>query len=134
VIVPPFTPLQTDEEQRTIDCVLRRHERAATGLWHQVLSQQRPLLASPMRLEIELAGKTHIAQGNGVGFSERAADRVRGHAAWTAGPVQGQTEFDFDYDDSATSEGWRVQWEAIPPGQKSETCSLDDRQEGNRML
>ena len=40
----------------------------------------------------------------------------------------------FHNDDSATSEGWRVQWEIIPPGQKSETCSLDDRQEGNRMI
>ena len=40
----------------------------------------------------------------------------------------------FHNDDSATSEGWRVQWETVPPGQKSETCSLDDRQEGNRMI
>lgn len=36
----------------------------------------------------------------------------------------------FHNDDSATSEGWRVQWESIPPGEKPETCSLDGKQEG----
>ena len=36
-------------------------------------------------------------------------------------------------DDSATSEGWRVQWESVPPGEKPDSRSLDGRQEGNRM-
>jgi len=101
VIVSPFTPLQVDEEGRTMSCVLRRHELGGTGLWDQVFSQQRPLLAARMRLEIEAAGKTHIAEGDKLDFSEKAADRVRGHAAWTAGSVQGRTDFDFDYDGMA---------------------------------
>ena len=37
-------------------------------------------------------------------------------------------------DDSATSEGWRVQWETNPPGQEPRPRSLDGRQEGNRMI
>jgi transposase len=37
-------------------------------------------------------------------------------------------------DDSATSEGWRVQWETNPPGQEPKPRSLDGRQEGNRMI
>jgi hypothetical protein len=53
---------------------------------------------------------------------------------WRSWGDQYGSHLAFYTDDSATSEGWRVQWEAIPPGQKSETCSLDDRQEGNRML
>jgi len=36
-------------------------------------------------------------------------------------------------DDSATSKGWRVQWESVPPGQKPKPRSLNGRQEGNRM-
>lgn len=51
-----------------------------------------------MRLEIEVAGNMHPARGAKLNFSEKAADRVVGSAAWAAGPVQGQTSFDFDYD------------------------------------
>ena len=32
-----------------------------------------------------------------------------------------------------SSEGWRIQRESTPPGQKSEPCSLDGREEGNRI-
>ena len=99
VVIPPFTPLAVDESRATVACVLRKHELDGTGLWKQVSSEDRPLLASPMRLEIESAGKTCVAQGPSVAFTERAADRVRGgSASWTAGPVQGTTKFEFDYD------------------------------------
>jgi hypothetical protein len=30
-----------------------------------------------------------------------------------------------------SSEGWCIQWESTPPGQKSESCSLDSQEEGN---
>jgi hypothetical protein len=30
-----------------------------------------------------------------------------------------------------SSKGWCIQWELIPPGQESESCSLDSREEGN---
>jgi hypothetical protein len=98
LVIPPFTPLKTDEESRTVSCVLRQHELADTGLWDQVSSQNRPLLESPMRLEIEAAGKTRTARGTTLDFSEKASDRVVGSAIWAAGPVQGQTEFEFGYD------------------------------------
>jgi hypothetical protein len=98
LVIPPFTPLKTDEESRTVSCVLRLHELADTGLWDQVSSKNRPLLESHMRLEIEAAGKTHTARGAELNFSERAPDRVRGGAVWSAGPVRGRTSFDFDYD------------------------------------
>ena len=69
-----------------------------TGLWKQVASQGRDLLASQMRLEIESAGKTYTAAGNHVALTEKAADRVQGNGSWTAGPIEGRTEFVFDYD------------------------------------
>jgi hypothetical protein len=33
----------------------------------------------------------------------------------------------------ASSEGWRAQWETVPPGKKSEPRSLDSREEGDRI-
>ena len=98
VIVPSFTPLKVDETRSSVVCVLRKHELDGVGLWKQVCSQDRPLLTGPMRLEIESGGKTHVAGGNRVAFSEKAADRVRGDSSWTAGQVKGRTEFEFDYD------------------------------------
>lgn len=95
-VIPPFTPLQIDEVGRTVSCVLRQHELSKAGLWNQVTSQGRPLLAAPMRLEIETAGKTNLAQGGELKFSEQAPDRVHGHTTWTAGPVKGETDFDYD--------------------------------------
>ncbi len=32
------------------------------------------------------------------------------------------------------AEGWRIQRESVPPGQKSGPCSLSRRQEGNQMI
>ena len=99
VVIPPFTPLVVDERRSTVACVLRKHELDGAGLWKQVSSEDRPLLTSPMRLEIESAGKTYTAKGQAVAFTEKAADRVRGGtSSWAAGPVQGSTEFEFDYD------------------------------------
>jgi len=98
VVVPPFIPLKVDADKPAVSCVLRRHELNTMGLWGQVFSQDCPLLASPMRLEIETAGKTHLAKGTQLTFQEKADDRVRGRATWTAGPVKGSTDFGFDYD------------------------------------
>ena len=63
IVIPPFTPLQVGKARLTVSCVLRQHELGNVGLWNQVTSQDRPLLAAPMRLEIETAGKMNLAQG-----------------------------------------------------------------------
>ena len=101
VVVPPFTPLEVNERPPSVACVLRRHELDGAGLWKRVSSQGRELLASPMRLEIESAGKKEVAAGGLVTFTEKAPDRVRGRSSWTAGAVQGRTEFEVDYDGMA---------------------------------
>jgi hypothetical protein len=98
VVIPPFTPLVAEESPASVSAVLRRHELDGTGLWKQVVSQGCDLLASPMRLEIESGGKTHVAAGVRLALTEKAADRVRGNSSWTAGPVEGRTNFEFDYD------------------------------------
>ncbi len=98
VVIPPFTPLVVDPAQATIGCVLRRHQLDGTGLWRQVSSQDRDLLAAPMRLEIEAGGRTHVAAGDTPTFTQRSPDCAGGQASWTAGPVRGRTDFDFEYD------------------------------------
>ncbi len=98
VVIPPFTPLVVDEAQGSVDCVLRRHQLDGAGLWRQVASQERELLESPMRLEIETGGQTQVAAGGSVTFTDKAADHVRGQASWSAGPVRGRTDFEFEYD------------------------------------
>ena len=98
VIVPPFTPLLVDSTRSSVACVLREHVLDSTGLWKQVSSQGRPLLTSPMRLEIESAGKKHVASSGSLAFTVEDADRVEGNSSWTAGTIEGRTEFEFDYD------------------------------------
>ena len=97
-VIPPFTPLAVDERMPRVACVLREHDLDGNGLWRQVTSQGHPLLSSPMRIEVQSTGRVHVARGPKATFTEKAPDRVRGHAAWKAGPVGGRTEFTFDYD------------------------------------
>jgi len=97
-VIPPFTSLVVNTWQKSVACVLRKHDLGKDGFWKQVTSQDVPLLSAPMRLEIECAGKVHKAIGKAVTFIEKAPDRVQGSAAWSAGSVKGQTRFEFDYD------------------------------------
>jgi len=98
IVVPPFTPLKVDKRQARVSCVLRDHDNAGNGLWHQVTSQGIPLLAAPMRIEIEADGKVCDAEGGRVNFAESSEDRVAGSTAWRAGSLRGRTEFAFGYD------------------------------------
>lgn len=86
VVIPPFTPLVVDEARGSVECVLRRHQLDGAGLWRQVASQQRELLESPMRLEIETGGQAQVAAGGPVTFTDKAADQVRGQASWWCRP------------------------------------------------
>ena len=97
-VIPPFTPMAVDARRGRVSCVLRDHDLGGDGLWKQVSSQGVPLLAAPMRLEAECGGKTYDAEGQGLSFSERSADRVSGAGSWRAGPLRGRTGFDFEYD------------------------------------
>ena len=89
VVIPPFTPLVAVESPASVTSVLRRHELDGTGLWRQVVSGGRDLLATPMRLEIESGGKTHVAGGVRVALTEKAADRVRGNQLVDSRAVEG---------------------------------------------
>jgi len=60
VIIPPFTPLTVDEKSGTGRLYSASHRMGEAGLWHQVTSQGKDILNSPMMLEVESAGKNTI--------------------------------------------------------------------------
>lgn len=97
-LIPPFTPLEVDAQAGTVAAVLRRHTMHSNGLWSQVESQDRPLLAGPIRLEVTSRGRTEAAAGEGVRFTETKPTGVSGKAEWRAGGVEGSTRFTYDYD------------------------------------
>lgn len=88
VVIPPFEPLSVTEA--TVGCVLRKHVHGAAGLWRQVTSAGRDLLAAPVRLE---AGGKPVT-GDPPTFTTKTPTRVVGTATWQGGT----TEFAYDYD------------------------------------
>jgi hypothetical protein len=102
VVIPPFTPLTVDEQASRVGSVLRSHEHGPAGLWRQVVSQDRELLAGPVRLDVTHGGKVSTAAGPAPRFTGKKPTAVSGEAAWTAGPVSGTTRFTYDYDGMKT--------------------------------
>jgi hypothetical protein len=97
IVIPPFTPLTVDEKANRVGCVLRTHTHGAAGLWRQVVSRDRELLAGPVRLEVTQGGKVHTAGGPVPRFTGKKPTTVSGEAAWTAGALSGTTRFAYDY-------------------------------------
>ena len=98
VVIPPFEPLAVDESATRVSCVLRTHEHGPAGLWKQVTSQGRELLAGPIRLEATAGGQMVAATGAAPKITDRKPTRVAGTAAWKAGGLEGTTDFAYDYD------------------------------------
>ncbi|MGD0092957.1 MAG: glycoside hydrolase domain-containing protein [Planctomycetota bacterium] len=95
VVTPPFTPIQVDG--RKVRTVLRQHTLNSLGLWQQVVSLQRPLLRSPMRLEVTVAGKTRPVEAQDFAFTEKKDTRAVSQAR-LAGPLTGTVRSVWDYD------------------------------------
>jgi len=102
VVIPPFTPLEVEAAGPVVRSVLRAHAHGGAGLWQQVVSQDRELLAGPVRLEVTQGGTVHTAGGSAPRIAEATPTRVSGEADWTAGPLSGTTRFDYDYDGMKT--------------------------------
>ncbi len=98
IVVPPFTPLEVDADGPVVRSVLRVHKHGQAGLWRQVTSQGRELLAAPVRLEVTQGGKVHAAGGGRGRIIKATPTHVSGEAGWTAGPLAGKTRFAYDYD------------------------------------
>ncbi|HUU60251.1 MAG TPA: glycoside hydrolase domain-containing protein, partial [Phycisphaerae bacterium] len=97
-VIPPFTPLTV--KGATVGAILREHDMTDTGLWAQVRSQGRAILAAPMRLEVRRGGKVLPVKAK-LKFAETKPHRVVAGSAWSAGPLNGRTTNEFDYDGAA---------------------------------
>lgn len=102
-VMPPFTPLEVDGG--TVKAVLREHRHGPSGLWDQVTSQGKPLLAGPMTWEVVSAasgstGSPAVSAGQGQGWHviSPKPTAVVGEARWSAGPLGAQVRTEYDYD------------------------------------
>lgn len=96
-VIPPFTPLEVDG--RTVRSVLRSHALDETGLWSQVESLGRPLLASPVRLEIVVDGRARPARPEQTLTIEQVGPgRVVARGGFTAGGLHGRLVTTFEMD------------------------------------
>ena len=94
-VIPPFTPLVVKD--RSVESVLRRHTLNDAGLWEQVRSLGKDILAGPMRLEVRQQGKVEPVRGS-LHFVQQKPNRVVAESDWMAGTLRGHTVSDFDYD------------------------------------
>ena len=103
-ILPPYTPIEVSGNK--LSTVLRQHTLNGLGLWDQVTSMGRPLLAAPMRLEAAAGGELERVQALGVAGKdayptdvvEAAAHRVVQRGRWRSASATGQVNCEWDYD------------------------------------
>ncbi|MCC7517666.1 MAG: hypothetical protein IT578_00610 [Verrucomicrobiae bacterium] len=92
VLVEPFTPIQVEGQK--LSTILRTHQLNNLGLWDQVVSEGRPLLQSPMRLEVNDKPVT----GKDLRFIEKKPTRVVTESSWKERGLDGTTRSEWDYD------------------------------------
>ncbi len=98
IVIPPFTPIQA--HGGTVSTILRDHELGDNGLWKQITSEGRPILAGPIRIEVVREGKVEFAEGKAkVVFSKPTL--AIAHSDWKAGGVSGATDMEVEYDGCA---------------------------------
>lgn len=96
ILIPPFTAIKVEED--TVSTILRKHTLDKLGLWTQVEALDSKILQNPMRLEAIIAGKTYIAEGAGLTWTEKGDTKATATAKWQAGPISGSVNVVWDYD------------------------------------
>ncbi|HUV38913.1 MAG TPA: glycoside hydrolase domain-containing protein, partial [Planctomycetota bacterium] len=96
VIIPPFTPLVVDG--RTVKCVLREHVLGELGLWSQVRSLGREVLARPITLGAYSRGKALAWEGGALNVKESKPHRVTVDASAANALMSVASTCEFDYD------------------------------------
>ena len=85
-LIPPFTPLRVRGER--VGAVLRDYDVNDWGLFDQVESDGRALLASPARFRVRIDGRdVSPVASRPVGLDRESPTRVVARAAWKAGGV-----------------------------------------------
>ena len=95
-VIPPFTPLSVDGTR--VSSVLRVHTVNGLGLWQQVRSLGRDLLAGPMTVECRAGGAAREWQAEPPRFTEIEGHKVVAQAHATAGSLTWDVTTTYDYD------------------------------------
>lgn len=101
-VVTPFTPLEV--EGRSVKAVFRDHRLNDLGLWEQVTSEGKPLLAHPMGLHAVVEGTAVPWETHGLEFAETEPSRVCARAEFAGAGLEAETRSCFDYDGLMTVE------------------------------
>ena len=95
-ILPPFTPIRV--AGRTVSTVLRDHQMNAQGLWDQVVSKGKPILAAPIRFQAWRSGRPVALKTQSIEFTDVKPTHVTTQATWSAGDARGRVTSDIGYD------------------------------------
>ena len=96
LIISPFTPLEVSGT--TVKSVLREHGLGPLGLWRQVKSLDRKILARPIALHAEAGGKRIDWQHEEARFNETKPHLVTFQASSTCAWMDIHSTGVFDYD------------------------------------
>lgn len=95
-VIPPLTALEVEGVK--VRSVLREHAFAGNGLWNQVVSNGRPLLAEPMRWIVVANGEPQRIDATEIALQSPAPDRVGVRTGFTAGPLKIRLEGNVEVD------------------------------------
>jgi len=87
-VIEPFTPIRV--EKQTVSTVLRTHALNNLGLFDQIEALGKPLLKSPVRLEVNGVA----VAGRQLRFIEKKPHRVVSESQWLAGTTRAEWDYD----------------------------------------
>lgn len=99
ILIPPFTPIEV--AGTSVSTVLRRHDLGGSGLWDQVTTLDRPILAAPMRWRAWSGGQEVEVTGAQARVIEQRPTRAVTEGAFSAGPARATVRSEWDYDGMA---------------------------------
>jgi hypothetical protein len=95
-VYPPFTPIRV--QGKTLSTVLRDHSLTDIGLWSQVNSTGKDLLAAPMAFEATVSGAPAKLTASPLAFTQQAGNQVVARSAFSLGTVKAAAQQTWDYD------------------------------------
>ena len=100
-VMPPFEPLEVNGN--AVEAVMRRHVHGNGGLWDEVISDDKQLLADRMHWQVvadDENGQPKTWPVTGTGWESASAKpaEVIGESGWSAGPLKAKVSTQYDYD------------------------------------
>lgn len=95
-VIPPFTPVKV--RRKTVETVLRKHIMNNQGLWEQVISEEVPILSTPMRFEVKIDGKNEVIKEGRIRFTDLKESKVKFRTNWETKSVKSEVSGFYEMD------------------------------------